>query len=235
MEFSVVIPLYNEEESLPRLNERLLAACDKITSGYEVIYVDDGSTDTSSDVLKRLSSSFPQIKFLTFTENRGQSAGLYAGFRASSGTWIITLDADLQNPPEEILRLWESREGFDFITGIREKRMDSIMRKVSSQVARIFRKVTLNDTTKDVGCSLRVFHRKVVDGLPYFRNFHRFFTFLVRQAGYRVKEIPLQHHERTYGHSKYTTLTRAKEGIFDLFGVFWLKRRLIRYELKDRQ
>ncbi len=232
MEFSVVIPLFNEEEVLPVLQERLHLVCEKLSSSYEIIYVDDGSTDSSMDVLNKLKNNYPSIRIISFNKNQGQSAGLFAGFHASRGEWIVTIDADLQNPPEEIPRLFEFKDGFDFITGTRAKREDSLIRKISSKTARVFRWVILRDTTQDVGCSLRMFKREIVDSLPYFKNFHRFFTFLTREAGFKIKEVPVKHDARTFGKSKYGVFNRAKEGIFDLVGVFWLKKRLIRYEIK---
>lgn len=234
MELSVVIPLFNEEESLLPLQEKLHGVCEKITGSYEIIYVDDGSTDSSPDVLRRMQNNYPAVRSISFQENQGQSAGLLAGFRASQGEWIITLDADLQNPPEEILKLWEFKDRFEFITGIRVKRKDGFLRKVSSRIAKVFRWLTLGDTTQDVGCSLRLFRREVAGSLPYFKNFHRFFTFLAREAGFSIQEVPLQHSERKFGSSKYTTWKRAKEGIFDLIGVFWLKRRIINFKIKNK-
>jgi glycosyltransferase involved in cell wall biosynthesis len=234
MKCSVVIPLFNEEENLRPLHSRLHSVLESLSSPYEIIFVDDGSTDTSPEILKKLSQNHPAVRFISFRVNKGQSTALYAGFRASRGEWIITLDADLQNPPEEIPKLWELRNEADFITGIREKRRDTLLRKISSRIAKYFRSFTLGDTTQDTGCSLRMFKSEVVENLPYFRNFHRFFTFLAREAGFRVREVPLEHNERRFGTSKYTTLGRAKEGIFDLIGVFWLKRRLINYEIKGK-
>jgi glycosyltransferase involved in cell wall biosynthesis len=233
MELSVVVPLFNEEQNLVPLQERLHTVCEQISRAYEIIYVDDGSTDSSPEILKKLKKTYPAVRYISFSKNQGQSAALYAGFKASGGKWIITLDSDLQNPPEEIPRLLEFEDKFDFITGIRKDRKDSAFKKLSSRIAGAFRSLVLKDTTSDTGCSLRMFKRDVVTGLPYFRNFHRFFTLLARESGFTVKEVPLKHNERKFGTSKYTTWKRAKAGVFDLFGVFWLKRRLIRYEKKD--
>jgi glycosyltransferase involved in cell wall biosynthesis len=233
MDFSIVIPLFNEEENLTLLQERLHIVCEQISRAYEIIYVDDGSTDSSPKILKDLDKTYPAVRYISFDKNQGQSAALYAGFKASGGKWIITLDSDLQNPPEEIPRLLEFEDKFDFITGIRKDRKDSAFKKLSSRIARSFRSLVLKDTTSDTGCSLRMFKRDVVTGLPYFRNFHRFFTLLARESGFTVKEVPLKHNARKFGTSKYTTWKRAKEGIFDLIGIFWLKRRLIHYEKKD--
>ncbi len=235
MNCSVIIPLYNEEENLRPLHSGLHSVLESLPGPYEIIFIDDGSTDSSLQVIKELSRDYPAVRFISFKENKGQSSALYAGFRSSGGEWIITLDADLQNPPEEIPRLWECRHDADFVTGVRKKRRDTLLRKISSRIAKHFRSVILGDITQDTGCSLRMFKKEVVESLPYFRNFHRFFTFMAREAGFSIREVPLSHNERRFGASKYTTWGRAKEGIFDLIGMFWLKRRFIRYEIKEKK
>lgn len=229
---SVIIPLFNEQESLKRLQKRLSEVLKRVHSDYEIIYVDDGSTDSSLDILKELKKIYPLIRIISFKKIQGQSVALFAGFKASRGEWIITLDADLQNPPEEIPRLLEFTVDYDFITGIRTPRKDGFVKKIASKIARFFRWLVLRDTTQDVGCSLRLFKREVIDYLPLFQHFHGFVTFLAREAGFRVKEIPVAHSSRKFGKSKYGIIKRAKQGIFDLIGVFWLKRRFIRYEIK---
>jgi len=232
MEYSVVVPIYNEENSLAILNESILKVMDNLNVDYEVIYVDDGSTDSSLDILKGFKKEFPQIKVVSFKRNQGQSSALFVGFREAKGKWIITLDADLQNPPQEILKLIEYKEAYDFITGVRVKRKDTLLRRFSSGVAKFFRWAILRDKTKDVGCSLRMFKREVVEFIPFFKNFHRFFPFLTEKAGFKIKEVAVAHQSRRFGKSKYTTFKRLKEGIFDLAGLFWLKERIINYEVK---
>ena len=232
MKYSLVIPIFNEEDVINVFHQRLENVLKAQDRDYEIIYVDDASTDASLDILKDLSKQGLQVRIISFKENRGQSTALFAGFRLASGEWIITLDADLQNPPEEIPKLLEFKNDFDFITGVRERRKDSILRKTSSSIAKTFRFVILGDRTQDTGCALRIFKREVVSQIPFFRNFHRFFTFLVRKRGFKVKEVSIRHEERKFGKSKYKTFNRACEGIFDLIGVFWLKRRMINYEVK---
>jgi len=234
MEFSVVVPLYNEENSLQALNGKICKVMEALAEEYEIIYVDDGSCDSSLDILKELKLSFPQLKIISFKENQGQSVALFAGFIEARGRWIVTLDADLQNPPEEIIKLLKYRKDFDFITGIRKRRKDVFLRRISSLIAKFFRWVVLGDRTKDVGCSLRLFRRQIIDFLPFFRNFHRFLPFLVRLSGFKVKEVEVLHQPRRFGKSKYGVWRRAKEGLFDLVGLFWLKRRIIKYEIKYR-
>jgi glycosyltransferase involved in cell wall biosynthesis len=206
-----------------------------VSGEYEIIYVDDGSNDSSSEILRALGQKFPKIRVVSFQQNCGQSAAFYAGFKSAQGEWIITLDADGQNPPEEITPLLEFYEKFDFVTGVRKSRSDHWSKKVASRIARLFRRSLLGDTTKDVGCSLRIFRREVVDALPFFRNFHRFFVFLVRTRGFSVKEVSVAHHQRAVGKSKYGNWKRLQEGVFDLWGVWWLKKRMIKYEIKHER
>ena len=227
----MVIPVFNEEGCLRALHAELTAVMEKMPGGYEIIYIDDGSTDSSSEVLPQLT---PAAKIISFPQNQGQSTALYAGFKAAQGSWIITLDADGQNPPQEIPRLLKARGGVDFVAGIRKARKDNWWRKATSSGARFFRWLVLGDKTRDTGCALRAFRREVVEALPLFRNFHRFFPFLARAQGFSVKEVSVEHKKRTTGSSKYGTGQRLWQGLFDLWGVFWLKRRLMRYEVKCR-
>jgi glycosyltransferase involved in cell wall biosynthesis len=229
---SIVIPLFNEEASLRILQQRLHKVMEKLSFSYEIIYVDDASKDASLEVIKELQKQYPLIRIISFRKNHGQSTALCAGFRMAKGRWIITLDADLQNPPEEIPTLLKFKEEFDFITGIRKDRKDNFIRKLSSSTARFFRWLILKDVTIDTGCSLRMFKREILNEMPRFKNFHRFFTFLVRMLKFKVKEIPVQHNRREFGASSYGIIKRASEGIFDLIGILWLKRRLIHYDIK---
>jgi len=235
MEFSIVVPVYNEESSLTLLQEQLHEVMEKTGSEYEVIYVDDDSKDSSLNVLEGLKKGgYPEIRIISLKEHKGQSVALFAGFKSLKGKWVITLDADLQNPPGEISELLKFKNDYDFITGIRRRRRDSLLRKASSRIAQLFRQAVLGDTTTDTGCALRMFKRDVIDSVCFFDNFHRFFTFLVRAKGFRIKEVYVKHGPRKFGKSKYGTLERAMAGLFDLFGVFWLMKRSIDYEIKHK-
>jgi len=232
MELSVVIPVFNEEESLVSLHEELASVMQNLGKEYEVIYVDDGSSDSSVDILKDLKKRFSQIKIISFIQNEGQSSALYAGFRASLGEWIITLDADGQNSPQDIPSFYKFIGTYDFITGVRRFRKDNLIRKASSSIAKVSRRLVLGDETQDTGCSLRIFRREVIGAIPFFKNFHRFFTSLVKTNDFSVKEIEVNHRRRKFGRSKYSGLRRTCEGIFDLWGVYWLKKRMINYKVK---
>ncbi|MBU1121890.1 MAG: glycosyltransferase family 2 protein [Candidatus Omnitrophica bacterium] len=232
MEYSIVIPLFNEAESLGVLQERIEQVMRPLSCQYEIIYVNDGSNDNSLERLEELKKKYNNIESISLKSNRGQSAALYVGFKKAQGEWIITMDADCQNPPEEISKLIKEKDGVDFITGIRKKRKDTLLRRISSQTAKAFRYIVLKDTTQDAGCSLKMFKREIVSEIPFFKNFHRFFTFLVRLKGFLVREVYVAHNGREFGKSKYTTFRRAREGFFDLGGVYWLKRRILKYEIE---
>jgi glycosyltransferase involved in cell wall biosynthesis len=226
MKFSVVIPVYNEEEALPLLNRRLRKVMEKLSCEYEIIYVDDGSTDASPEILKGIKNSHPgKIKIVSFQNNRGQSKALMSGFESSLRSWIITLDADLQNPPGEIFKLLRFKNDFDFITGVRKKRRDAFTKKLSSKVAMYFRRLILKDTSKDSGCCLRIFRREIINSVNFTKNFHRYFPFIAKMQGYSVKEVDVRHSPRRFGKSKYGNFKRAKEGIFDLLGILCLKEK----------
>ena len=232
VEVSIVVPVLDEEESLPILQRRIERVMKALKLSYEIIYVDDASTDSSLDIMKELKEKNTQIHIISFKEHRGQSVALIAGFRAARGKWILTLDADMQNPPGDIVKLWKYSPEYDFITGIRARRRDSLIRRTSSVIARRVRNFIIGDSTVDVGCSLRLFKRDIIDGIEFFKNFHRFFTFLARNRGWKIKEVGVKHSPRKFGKSKYGTFDRLRAGLFDLVGVLWLKARSVDYEIK---
>ena len=235
MEFSIVIPVFNEAESLLSLQKELQEVMQRMHCEYEIIYVDDASCDSSLEVLKAIAEKHEPIRIISFSQNRGQSAALAAGFRVSRGEWIITLDADGQNPPSEIVKLTEFKDKFDFITGIRKDRQDSFNRKAASSIAKFFRRLILGDISEDIGCSLRLFKKEILDSLSLFDHFHRFFNLLVSSKGFSIKEVTVEHRRRLFGVSKYSITKRMLSGIFDLWGVAWFKKRLINYEVKYRR
>jgi glycosyltransferase involved in cell wall biosynthesis len=230
MQYSVVIPVFNEEESLDELQRRIHQVMKGITSEHEIIYVNDGSFDKSLEVLNRLQNEFREIRIIPLAKRRGQSYCLARGFHASRGEWIITLDGDLQNPPEEIPTLTQYVNQYDFITGVRKIRNDIWSKRVASQVARLFRLIVLGDHSRDTGCSLKVFKKNMLQKIPLFKNFHRFFPFLAISGGCTIKEVMIQHDQRKYGKSKYGNIKRAFDGVIDLLGVLWLRKRMISYD-----
>ncbi|MCX5666701.1 MAG: glycosyltransferase family 2 protein [Candidatus Omnitrophica bacterium] len=224
IEYSVVIPLYNEEESLPVLQEELHAAMESLGRGYEIIYVNDGSADSSLEALSALKERYPKIRIISLLKNKGQCKALAAGFRASLGEWIITMDADLQNPPSEICKLLEFKDEYDLIIGRRKIRKDSYSKIAASRLAWFIRLLVLRDTCKDAGAALRIYRRSMIGRIPLFRRFYYYFPYLARTRGFKVKEIDVEHRHRRFGRSKYGNLKRAAEGVVDL----WKVRRIVK-------
>lgn len=222
MDLSVVIPVYNEELCLPELQERLAEALRPLHKSYECLYVNDGSTDSSLRVLKELKNRYPEIKIISFKRNFGQTAALSAGFHYSQGKIIVTLDADLQNDPADIpMMLAKLNEGYDLVSGWRSKRQDNWLRRFPSQLANgLISKVT-GVKLHDSGCTLKAYRREAVEDLHLYGQMHRFIPALASWAGVSVVEVPVQHHPRTKGKSKYG-ISRTFRVLLDLITVKFL-------------
>lgn len=231
MEISVIIPFYNEEENVFPLIERLIPVCKKYKA-FEVICVDDGSNDKTYQNLLMAKKQYNQIKIIKFEKNAGQSDAFAAGFKEARFEFVVTLDADLQNPPEEIPLLLKHILDFDVVVGWRQKRNDNFSKKIASKIANKFRNMFLKDNVKDTGCSLKVFRNKVVKTFTLYKGMHRFFPALAKMHGFTVKEIPVSHEDRKFGLSKYKTFKRAIPASFDLVGVLWLRKRLLSYKIE---
>jgi glycosyltransferase involved in cell wall biosynthesis len=230
---SIVIPVYNEEESLPILTGEIEATMADVGGSYEVLFVDDGSTDDSLEVLRGLAAERPQLRLLRLPENSGQSAALGLGFRAARAPVVVTLDADLQNDPADIPRLLAELEGCDVVSGVRAERHDSWVRRVSSRIANRVRDRVIHDGVTDVGCSLKAYRRELLRHLPAWNGMHRFLPALVKMQGARIREIEVRHRPRVHGESKYNIRNRLWRGLADLAAVRWLQSRWIDPRLGD--
>lgn len=232
---SAVLPVKDEAESVPPLHAELVAVLDRIGEPWEVVYVDDGSTDASPAVLARLAEEDERVRVVRLARNYGQSTALVAGAEAARGRWIATLDADGQNDPADLEALWSAvRDGdADLATGVRTNRADSWIRLVSSRVANAVRNRVSGDRITDVGCSLRVMPREPLLRAVRFEGMHRFLPTLLRMQGCRVVELPVSHRARHAGQTKYGIHNRLWRGLADLFVVRRLLRRRIEYETLD--
>lgn len=226
---SIVIPLFNEADNLPVLDEQVRTALQAQEMTYEVLYVDDGSSDASLDVLRELAQHDGRLRLLRNFCNSGQSAALAAGFEAARGEILVTLDADLQNDPADIPTLLSElqRTEADLVAGVRQRRQDNWVRRLSSRLANGVRRRVLQDDATDTGCSLKAFRAELVRQLPRFNGMHRFLPALIKMAGGRVVQVPVHHRPRLHGEPKYNISNRLWRGLADLFGVFWLQRRWI--------
>lgn len=234
VDISVVVPVYNEEENLPILIPQLEKVLKDLHQPYEMIFVDDGSSDKSQYVLREMAARYPSFKILKFKRNCGLSAALIAGMREARGEIIVTLDSDLQNDPGDIPALLEQLDHHDMATGWRQKREDPWLKKISSKIANAVRNRLSGETIKDSACTLRAFKKECIRDIMVFNGMHRFLSTLVRMNGYRVIEVPVIHHPRKFGKSKYNIRNRMWRAFIDLLVVKWMKRRHIHYEIEER-
>jgi glycosyltransferase involved in cell wall biosynthesis len=224
---SLVIPVFNEADSLPVLAAEIRAAMEALGAPYEVLFVDDGSTDPSPRVLAELAAGDRRLRVIRLRRNQGQSPALAAGFRRARGEVVVTLDADLQNDPADVPRLLAALDGVDLVSGVRAERHDSWVRRVSSRVANRVRDRVIHDGISDVGCSLKAYRAELLRGLPMFKGMHRFLPALVELAGARVRELPVSHRPRRFGAAKYGIGNRLWRGLADLAAVRWMQKRWI--------
>jgi dolichol-phosphate mannosyltransferase len=234
-DISVVIPVFNEEENLPVLAAEIRGVLGGLGRPYEVIYVDDGSTDASPEVLKRLAREDPTVRIIRQRKNAGQSAALDAGFRFARGGVVVTLDADLQNDPADIPRLLERMDEFDVVSGVRVNRQDTWTRKAASRIANGVRNRLTHDNVTDVGCTLRACRAEYLRSIPMFTGMHRFLPTLLKMAGARATEIPVNHRPRLHGQPKYTIGNRLWRALADLFAVRWMQKRWIDRRLSEER
>lgn len=232
MQYSVVVPVYNEVENLDLLFDRVLSVMDDQEAPYELLVVDDGSTDGSRERIKRAGQEQENVRAVLLDGNHGLSTALKAGFDAAEGTFVISLDADLQNPPEEIPKLLEHCDNYDLVYGRRMERKDGPIKRLTSTVANAVRNLMTGDDVSDTGCTLKVYRREALQQIPFFKGMHRFLPTLFRYYGFSRKEVPVRHEERHGGSSKYQLLNRAVT-LFDLFACVWMRFRRIRYEVEE--
>lgn len=237
-DLSVVIPFYNEEASVHAVCEEVREVLSSAGGlSWELVMVDDGSRDQTPQIMAGLTEKYPNFRALHLYPNSGQSAALEAGFEAARGEFIATLDGDGQNDPRDIVRLLAAlkERRVDMMCGIRQRRADNLIRRVSSRIANRVRSAVLGDHITDVGCSLRIFRRDRIRRVRFFRNAHRFFPALFIMAGFTVAEMPVSHRARQHGTSKYGggINSRLWVGLADLAGVFWLKKRSLTYTVRE--
>jgi glycosyltransferase involved in cell wall biosynthesis len=232
-EISLVIPVYNEEENLPLLAAEIREVMQGLGRPYEVVYVDDGSDDGGPEVLRRLAREDPAVRVVRQRRNAGQSAALDAGFRFARGGIVVTLDADLQNDPADIPRLLARMDAYDVVSGVRTKRQDTWVRKVSSRIANGVRNRATRDDVTDVGCTLRACRAEYLRRIPMFTGMHRFLPTLLKMAGARTTEIPVNHRPRLHGQPKYTIGNRLWRALADLLAVRWMQKRWIDRRLSE--
>ncbi len=230
---STVIPIKDERDNLQTLTSQLTKVLGSLepsrSAPFEILYVDDGSTDGSAALLDEIRHHTPEVRVIHFDRNHGQTAAFAAGFRHAQGELIATLDGDLQYDPADISRLLPLTKDYDLVCGHRRQRLDTLIRRLSSRLACLARNIVLRDGIHDSGCSLKIFRRPVIERIPLFHNMHRFFPVLAKMYGFSVTEVPVQHFPRAHGSSKYGIGNRLFAGLYDLLAVRWMQKRCLRY------
>ncbi len=221
MEISVVIPLFNEEGSLTELHKTLSEVLYKLNYSYELLFIDDGSTDSSNDIIKDLRNSDPHIRLLTFRRNRGKSAALSVGFKASCGKYVVTMDADLQDDPKEIPNLiHELNNGYDLVTGWKRTRHDPLNKVIPSRIFNTVTSFVSGIKLHDFNCGLKGYRSEVIKEIKVYGERHRFLPVLAHMHGFKISEIPVKHHPRIHGQTKYGAY-RFIAGFLDLITLLF--------------
>lgn len=229
---SVIAPVYNEKDNITRFIEKVEESLKKEFSSYEIILIDDGSTDGSREILDKEAAKNGHVKVYHFTKNNGQTAALAAGFKVATGNLIVTMDSDLQTTPEDIYILLPYLENYDMVNGKRETREDGFKRKLSSLVGNGVRNFITKDNIQDTGCPLKLFKKEVVDSFYLYEGMHRFLPTLAKINGFKVIEVPVRHYDREFGTSKYGVWNRLFKGLKDAFAVRWMKQRKLKYVIE---
>lgn len=236
---SVVVPVFNEAENVLPLLAEIEAALAASRMAFEIVYVDDGSHDDTPKLLAEAQTRFPRLRTVRLRRNCGQSTAIREGVKAARGRLIATLDGDGQNDPADIPRLLaalpQGASPLPLVAGLRRKRRDNWLRRVSSRIANALRSRMLKDGTPDTGCSLKLFERETFLELPFFDHMHRFLPALFRRQGLEVVMVDVGHRPRARGVSKYGVMNRLWVGIVDLFGVMWLQRRMTSPEIANKE
>ena len=234
LKYSVVIPLKNEEDNIHELIEELEPIMQAIQQPWELICIDDGSTDATLRILNELAKKKPYLRPLAFAKNYGQSSAFDAGFKEARGEFVITLDGDRQNDPADIPALLEAVKNCDMVCGHRLNRRDPWIKKITSRLANFVRSHVCEDGVQDTGCSLKIYRTSCLRQIKLYQGMHRFLPALFHIEGFRIKEIPVNHRERTKGKTKYGFFNRSFNTIADMLAVRWMKKRHLNYKIIKR-
>ncbi|MEX1012537.1 MAG: glycosyltransferase family 2 protein [Waddliaceae bacterium] len=231
--YSIVIPLKNEEGNISLLIQEVEEVMNGLQKPWELICIDDGSTDQTLPILKDLSKNKPFLKVIAFNKNYGQSSAFAAGFEAAKGEYVITLDGDRQNDPRDIPMLIDEGKGYDLVCGRRKKRKDTLVKRLTSKLANALRNYLLEDPVKDTGCSLKIYKKSCLQKIKMYNGMHRFLPALFSIEGFSIKEVDVNHRPRTEGQTKYNFFNRSFNTIADLLAVRWMRKRVINYRIKN--
>jgi glycosyltransferase involved in cell wall biosynthesis len=230
-DLTIIVPVYNEEENLSRLEKELSAFLNQSKTKAKVLFVNDGSTDNSTSLIESICFENESFNFIHLKENKGLSTALKAGIDQIVTKYTGYIDADLQTSPSDFDKLMEFADQFDLVSGVRVNRKDSLLKKKSSSIANSVRRSVTRDGVTDTGCPLKIIRTEAAKRIPFFDGMHRFLAALVQLDGGTVKEVPVNHYQRLAGKSKYHLFNRLFGTLIDLWAFCWMKRNYIRYEI----
>ncbi|ACL66834.1 glycosyl transferase family 2 [Anaeromyxobacter dehalogenans 2CP-1] len=231
---TVIVPVFDEEDNLERVGRELTAYLDRTSTPAQILFVNDGSRDRSGQMIEALCAADPRFHFVHLARNSGLSAALKAGFDHVETRWAGYIDSDLQTSPDDFDLLMPFAAEYELVTGVRVKRKDTLVKKLSSRIANAIRRSFTHDGASDTGCPLKVIRADVARRIPFFKGMHRFLPALVQLDGGKVKEVPVRHFPRVAGESKYHLWNRLLGPTADLFAYRWMRSRYIRYEIAKK-
>ena len=234
IKLTIIVPVYNEEESLGQLKTEMDKYLDATTVGSQVLFVNDGSSDNSQTIIEDICTKNPAYHYLALAKNSGLSTAVKAGIDACETELVGYIDSDIQTTPMDFLNYFEYLPEYDMVNGIRANRKDTGVKKLSSKIANWFRRTMINDGIEDTGCPLKIIKTDFAKRIPFFDGMHRFIPALIQLQGGKVKQIPIQHFPRFAGTAKYNLWNRMKKPFFDTLAFRWMRSRYIRYSVKKQ-
>jgi glycosyltransferase involved in cell wall biosynthesis len=233
-EFTIIVPVYNEEDNLLRVKKELLAYTKIATVRTKILFVNDGSQDSSQEIIEDISQRYPEFGYIKFKKNLGLSAAIKAGFDHTETALVGYIDSDLQTAPEDFNLLLEHIGTYDLVTGVRENRKDSFVKNMSSKIANSIRRTFTKDGMEDTGCPLKVIKTDYAKRIPMFRGLHRFLPAMILLQNGKIIQIPVQHFPRIAGETKYGLRNRIFGPLMDCFAYLWMKKKYLNYEIDDK-
>ena len=232
--FTIIVPVYNEEDNLSRVGEVLTQYIDSAELETNVLFVNDGSSDKSQEVIEAICRNNPHFNYVEFNENRGLSAAIKAGIDCAKSDYVGYIDSDLQTTPEDFDLLLEHIEEYDLVTGVRSNRQDSVVKNMSSTIANGIRRAFTHDGMDDTGCPLKVMKTEAAKKIPMFKGLHRFLPAMILLQNGKIKQVPVQHFPRIAGEAKYHLWNRLFGPLIDCFAYLWMKKKYINYDVKTK-
>ncbi len=233
-DLTIIVPVYNEEENIDRLEQTFKEYFDQSPIKSKVLFVDDGSTDESFEKIKKLSDKDSRFEYLKFDKNYGLSSAIKAGIDHISTPWTGYIDADLQTTPFDFDKLWEFIKDYDLVVGYRGDRKDTLNKRIQSKIANAIRRALINDGIIDTGCPLKIIKTDVAKKIPFFDGMHRFIPALSKLQGAKIKQVNVRHFPRLHGASKFNIFNRSIKPLQDAFAYRWMKSRYINYGIEDK-